>query len=171
MPAPEITDIHQLIAETLACGGPVADELDAASEVLDALRLADVWLVHREGPVPWPETECEFGDPFCPCQDGDPCHYVDQPGSPAMIAPGMLALAEAEAEAAAEEDRCPHCGGEPDDPTSHLKDCRTIDTCAQTEPDLAEPWHPESEWFDGDWRTFSQQLNEHIRDHHRRSAP
>lgn len=21
---------------------------------------------------------CSFGDPICPCQDGDPCHYVDE---------------------------------------------------------------------------------------------
>lgn len=27
---------------------------------------------------------CAFGDRFCPCQDGDACHYVDAPGSPAM---------------------------------------------------------------------------------------
>lgn len=27
---------------------------------------------------------CKGGDPFCPCQDGDACHYVDMPGSPAM---------------------------------------------------------------------------------------
>ncbi len=31
--------------------------------------------------------ECAFGDPCCPCQDGDPCHYVDLPGSPAMRPP------------------------------------------------------------------------------------
>ncbi len=23
-------------------------------------------------------------DETCPCQDGDPCHYLDLPGSPAM---------------------------------------------------------------------------------------
>jgi hypothetical protein len=30
---------------------------------------------------------CPFGDPLCPCPDGDPCHYVDLPGSPAMRPP------------------------------------------------------------------------------------
>lgn len=30
---------------------------------------------------------CRFGDATCPCQDGDSCHYVDQPGSPAMRPP------------------------------------------------------------------------------------
>lgn len=30
---------------------------------------------------------CPFGDPFCPCQDGMICHYVDAPGSPAMSPP------------------------------------------------------------------------------------
>lgn len=29
---------------------------------------------------------CPHGDPTCPCQDGDACHYVDLPGSPAMPA-------------------------------------------------------------------------------------
>lgn len=31
------------------------------------------------GPAP-----CIGNDPGCPCQDGDACHYVDMPGSPAM---------------------------------------------------------------------------------------
>ena len=30
---------------------------------------------------------CAFGDPTCPCQDGDACHYVDLPDSPAMAPP------------------------------------------------------------------------------------
>ena len=30
---------------------------------------------------------CPFGDPFCPCQDGDACHYRDTPNSPAMPPP------------------------------------------------------------------------------------
>lgn len=30
---------------------------------------------------------CPFGNPTCPCQDGDACHYVDLPGSPAMRPP------------------------------------------------------------------------------------
>lgn len=28
--------------------------------------------------------KCAYGDPYCPCQDGDACHYVALPGSPAM---------------------------------------------------------------------------------------
>lgn len=31
--------------------------------------------------------ECAFGDPHCPCQDGDPCHYVDHGNTKAMKAP------------------------------------------------------------------------------------
>lgn len=33
--------------------------------------------------------ECVYGDPTCPCQDGDLCHYVDDPetGTPAMAPP------------------------------------------------------------------------------------
>jgi hypothetical protein len=32
---------------------------------------------------------CPFGDPTCPCQDGDVCHYRDDPvtGTKAMIPP------------------------------------------------------------------------------------
>jgi len=29
-------------------------------------------------------TTCAFGDPTCPCQDGDLCHYVDDGASKAM---------------------------------------------------------------------------------------
>ena len=28
---------------------------------------------------------CIGNDPYCPCQDGDACHYVDLPGSPAFV--------------------------------------------------------------------------------------
>lgn len=42
-------------------------------------------------PVPIPPTPtgrpCAFGDPTCPCQDGDPCHYIVIPGTPAMTPP------------------------------------------------------------------------------------
>lgn len=30
---------------------------------------------------------CPFGDLYCPCQDGDPCHYVVSGGTPAMAPP------------------------------------------------------------------------------------
>jgi len=30
---------------------------------------------------------CPYGDPYCPCQDGNACHYVDLPGSIAMKRP------------------------------------------------------------------------------------
>jgi uncharacterized membrane protein len=33
----DLTDLHQEIAEVLACGGPVDDELDAATAVMDVL--------------------------------------------------------------------------------------------------------------------------------------
>jgi hypothetical protein len=30
----------------------------------------------RNGGEPTPDRKlCKYGDPFCPCQDGDPCHY------------------------------------------------------------------------------------------------
>lgn len=28
---------------------------------------------------------CIGNDPYCPCQDGDACHYVAIPGSPALV--------------------------------------------------------------------------------------
>ena len=30
-------------------------------------------------------SDCPYGDPYCPCQDGDPCHYE---GDDAMTPPG-----------------------------------------------------------------------------------
>lgn len=33
---------------------------------------------------PGTTKRCIGNDPGCPCQDGDACHYVDMPGSPAM---------------------------------------------------------------------------------------
>ena len=36
---------------------------------------------------------CAFGNPCCPCQDGDACHYVALPGSPAMPPPSPADLA------------------------------------------------------------------------------
>lgn len=30
--------------------------------------------------------ECKFGDPYCPCQDGDACHYVALPAMDGMPA-------------------------------------------------------------------------------------
>jgi hypothetical protein len=53
--------------------------------------------------VPGAETPaCPFGDPTCPCQDGDVCHYVNDPLSETMAmtppagaeTPGQPALRE-----------------------------------------------------------------------------
>lgn len=30
---------------------------------------------------------CAFGDPLCPCQDGDACHYVSVKGDKPMVPP------------------------------------------------------------------------------------
>jgi hypothetical protein len=32
-------------------------------------------------------TPCIGNDPYCPCQDGDSCHYRDIPGSPGWPLP------------------------------------------------------------------------------------
>ena len=44
--------------------------------------------------------ECRHGDPTCPCQDGDPCHYERYGDSPAMA--------------------CTHCGADFDGITAEL---------------------------------------------------
>lgn len=36
-------------------------------------------------PAPW-DRPCPYGDPTCPCQDGDPCHYT---GPNPMTPPGQ----------------------------------------------------------------------------------
>ena len=46
------------------------------------------------------EKRCKYGDPFCPCQDGDICHYEGKDP--------MAPLAGAQGETRAEE--CPNCG-------------------------------------------------------------
>ena len=38
---------------------------------------------------------CPYGDPFCPCQDGDACHYVAVGDSPAMDPPMRWVIANA----------------------------------------------------------------------------
>ena len=45
-------------------------------------------------------TKCKYGDPMCPCQDGDACHYEgDNPMTPPPIKARIAAL-EAERDAA-----------------------------------------------------------------------
>lgn len=34
-----------------------------------------------------PKKVCKYGDPFCPCQDGDPCHYEGKNPMPAPVIP------------------------------------------------------------------------------------
>lgn len=143
---PSITDIHQLIAETLAAGGPVADELDAASEILDALHSAGVTLHHTNGVIEWPDADYP--------EDRD-----------------VRGLAELYPTLAArrieEEDRCRHCGSRPDDPTVHQDGCVTLDTCAQCEPDLDEPWHPETDWWDeASGESYAEAFRRHLREAH-----
>ena len=48
-------------------------------------------------------TICKYGDPVCPCQDGDPCHYEPHGDTPAMhVAPeSVLRAVAAEREAGA----------------------------------------------------------------------
>ena len=44
-------------------------------------------------------TKCKYGDPMCPCQDGDACHYEgDNPMTPPPIAALKSRIAALEAE-------------------------------------------------------------------------
>lgn len=45
--------------------------------------------VYRRQPPPEPVAGCPFGDPSCPCQDGDPCHYVDHVDEDGKLTPAM----------------------------------------------------------------------------------
>ena len=51
---------------------------------------------------------CKYGDPSCPCQDGDPCHYEDTATTKAM-APPPPAEAREERTPNADEVICPGC--------------------------------------------------------------
>lgn len=61
---------------------------------------------------------CPFGDPYCPCPDGDICHYVDDPvtGTKAWLTPTHLDWCATVAEPDRRCDcdcflgRCPTCG-------------------------------------------------------------
>jgi hypothetical protein len=47
----------------------------------------DTNLAHpAQAPAPV-RSECKYGDPFCPCQDGDTCHYE---GNNPMTAPAPV---------------------------------------------------------------------------------
>ncbi|HUW00844.1 MAG TPA: hypothetical protein VMW08_00700 [Acidimicrobiales bacterium] len=84
----------------------------------------------------------------------------------AEILPAAVPATAADLPDPDEDLRCPHCNGEPGDPTSHREGCVTLDTCAQTEPDLERPWHPESEWLHGGHAKYGEELNAHIREAH-----
>jgi hypothetical protein len=51
------------------------------------------WLTSKGRAYLQEHAECPHGDPTCPCQDGDVCHYVDDPatGTKAMQPPDGVA--------------------------------------------------------------------------------
>lgn len=70
-------------------GGPISVRLNDAEEA---------WLHERALPeegcsttlkrlAGMPGTGCRYGDPLCPCQDGDPCHYEWSGDMPPMRPP------------------------------------------------------------------------------------
>ena len=78
-------------------------------------------------------TACKYGDPTCPCQDGDPCHYE---GDNPMTPPTALILLRKP---------CDECGGTGMDgstyvPATHL-------TPSEVEPCYAchRGWLPDDE--------------------------
>jgi hypothetical protein len=74
---------------------------------------------------------------------------------------------ETAADPAPREPSCPHCGDLDGDETMHRDDCPTLGTCAQTEPTLAPPWHPDAEWTGYKLsRSYSADLNRHIAEAH-----
>lgn len=108
---------------------------------------------------------CSFGDPTCPCQDGDVCHYVATEDTPAMAPPRSDY---------AEGDRC-HCGepfvvcGCADHPNGELvclgsgEDAGHCDRpCADCIIEVGPKPHPPAEWLmDGN-------PEKPICDHHKR---
>jgi len=57
---------------------------------------------------------CPFGDPLCPCQDGDACHYRDLPGSPAMQRTIMRHKDGCMEHRLLHDGRCAKCGAAPE---------------------------------------------------------
>lgn len=54
-------------------------------EIVSGDRHRDIPRIGCDGPTQARfHDECIGNDPYCPCQDGFACHYVDLPGSPAM---------------------------------------------------------------------------------------
>lgn len=64
---------------------------------------------------------------------------------------------------------CEHCGSEPFmSDGDHLEGCPTLNTCAQTDPHLAEPWHSDSSYTQGgpswheDWLDHLKVFHSHV---------
>jgi hypothetical protein len=65
-----------------------------------------VFRAEAEAEVARLTTKCKYGDPMCPCQDGDACHYEgDNPMTPPPIAALKARIAALEAERDCANDR------------------------------------------------------------------
>jgi hypothetical protein len=75
-------------SHALASGCPIwPSQYDAAKSAWDAVVNQRMTTEQPAAPA---ET-CIGGNPTCPCQDGDACHYKDAPGSKAMPIPAAPA--------------------------------------------------------------------------------
>lgn len=77
-----VRDRHGLIWRVVRDGG-MAATVDYAGKNHSA---GIKWLEQEHGPLV-PVLSCIANDPTCPCRDGDACHYVAYPGSPAVPLP------------------------------------------------------------------------------------
>ena len=80
--------LKRLLKSCKACPECVLDRSQAAAAITE-LRAEVARLT----------TKCKYGDPMCPCQDGDACHYEgDNPMTPPPIAALKARIAELERE-------------------------------------------------------------------------
>ena len=93
--------------------GPDLREAAAAlAELRDSEALARGKIAEQMIEIARLTTKCKYGDPMCPCQDGDACHYEgDNPMTPPPIAALKARIAALEAENARLKDALRQANG------------------------------------------------------------
>ena len=94
-----VDDLLAMLAERDAALADNALLRDAVAAFLGLLDRAAFGLAGEVAAIR-PRRPCPHGDPFCPCQDGDLCHYEAAAGPPATAAWP-----------------CEHCEAAPKEPT------------------------------------------------------